>query len=275
MLKQPAAQSQFGSRTAGWDALFASVDELARRRPCLLETDVQKQIQPRLIGQLEQGMCAMPLYRIASVPQPFSQFDALLAAQRSPTGAGASLDGVQVVKAYNVAGTYYVRQGHGHIAQAQARGQLFLQARVSECLLDRSGQPAQIIQVLAEAEREEFFRYYQLPLAHPAHECCSTVLGSFGELSKHIGHIQSLRQRPTTEPCALAFWYDQFYEPMLRLLRRCQIMAAFPYASEFDLYVWAAQHTQNAALPLETWPRQIRRNVVLLWLACQKPVSTE
>lgn len=271
MIEQRAVQSQPDSHVNGWDALFASVDELVRRRPSLLANDTDIQNKPRLLGQIEHGLCAVPLYRVSSEPQLPAMLETILSGPDDSAAPSTNQVG-PVIQLYAVEKHYTVRRGHLHVAQAHAKGQLFLQAQVTECLVDRAGTQRQITELLHALERDEFFRSYSVPPLHPVGDLRTLTLGSFAALSTHIGQIQTLRQRPSTEPCAMLFWYDTFYTPLLHLTHRCNLMRVFPECSELDLYLWAAQHTGTSATTptLGEWPQQIRHRIEALWQATQR-----
>lgn len=97
-----------------------------------------------------------------------------------------------------------------------------------------------------EMERADFFANTQLDVLRPAQTIEFTELGSYQLVKEHIGFHKYLKevelQEPLSYQAAVASWYDQVYEPLVRLIREKNLLDQFSKRTEADLYLWLVQH---------------------------------
>lgn len=271
MAKQSISQARTEMRIGGWDALVASVDELLQRRPQNIQQDAEE-AKPLLQEQIDCGICAVPIYRIALGTQPEPPFERWLSPQPASVLPVSQPDQqVQPIELYKVGETYYLRNGYRQVAAARGRSQLFLRAHVIEYLSDGSARSVDVLHMLIAREQAEFFKQLPFPGNHPAHAFTTSSLGTFDTLAAHIAQARGVLggYNQYDEQGLLAAWYDRVYLPLARLIRRRHLMAHFPAYSEVDLFLWAVNRhgPWDGNQSLAERMRQARRNLGALWIA--------
>jgi hypothetical protein len=234
-------------------AMRAAIDDLIRDRPpsLLLSSAAPLTIRARLDRRLKSA----PIYQIISQPARYHDLDrqlipARVGAPASRPGAGQSL-----IELYQIAETFFVKDGSRRIAEARARGQLFLLARVTECIVD--GEPADPADIYAQLLREEY-RDFQaatdLAQLRPAQQIACTALGGYAELLRQIeavrAELSARSGRPIEFHSAAASWHDLLYQPAITALRRQRLPEELATRTETDLYIWAAARATQP--PTET-----------------------
>jgi hypothetical protein len=223
-------------------AMRAAIDDLIRRRPPSLLTNSPTQLTIR--ARIDRGLKSAPIYQIINRPARYDDIDQLLA----PAGAGAAAgraDAEQaLIELYQVAETYFVKDGNQRVCEARARGQLFLLARVTEYQIQGALEdPADIYAHLLLDERQRFLCFTGLNQISPAQHIECTALGSYAELIRQIeayGAELAVRLGGTIErELAVASWYDSLYAPITAALRRQRLLEELPGRREADLYLWA------------------------------------
>ena len=80
----------------------------------------------------------------------------------------------------------------------------------------------------------------------PGLEMEFTDTGRYDEVLRHVhGHKYFINQSKPYEipfPEALLSWYDEVYEPLVRLMASEDILIHFPGRQAADLYVWIVGH---------------------------------
>ncbi len=243
MTDQPVLQSQVEESGGGWDALSASVHELIRRRPSLASSR-DTSWRPRFVKRIDHGHRAVPIYKIVLTEAPREHFERFLGHPRPRVHAPARLGGNQPIDVYQVGDLFFIKDGHRRVADARARGLLFLSANVTEFILDTpTMRQNEIIDLLIQHERDEFFSRHAYAAPHPALLLESRILGSYARLSWHIELFRSelLKMCPEAEHEAHIRWYDDVYRPIAHTIQSRGIATAFPSHGEADLYIWAIE----------------------------------
>jgi hypothetical protein len=104
-------------------AMRAAIDDLIRHRPPSLLLNSAAQITIRT--RLDRGLKSAPIYQIIGQPARYDDLDHWLAPARVSAAGGRADAGQALVELYQVAETYFVKDGNRRIAEARARGQLF------------------------------------------------------------------------------------------------------------------------------------------------------
>ncbi len=255
------------THVGGWEALYASVDDLIRRRPHAASVGPLLNAAPSVRECAERGVCVVPIYRVTIGAPNFALFDRWLPQQEAGVPFAPFDWAAQPIALYQVGETYYVRDGHREVAQARARSQLFLRAHVVDVRLDTVVQPDDALPLLLAHERAEFFARHGFSNAHPLTTATVTVLGSLPRLSAHLDLWRGLQHRSTGERM-LQCWSDELFVPMLRLMRRRNVLRSFPNCGEIDLFLWALdrQGPLTDDQPVRDRLRLARRNIIALWL---------
>jgi hypothetical protein len=223
----------------------AAVDDLIRERPCsLLSSATQLPIRARR----DRGLKSAPIYQIIGSPARYDDLDRQLASARAGVATGRYSAGASLIELYQIAGTYFVKDGSRRITEARARGQLFLLARVTECIID--GAPDDPADIHAQLLREEYCDFQaitDLAQTRPALPLVCTALGGYAELLRQIDAIRSERAAELGHPIdlqvAAASWHDSLYQPVVAALRHQHLPEELASRTETDLYIWATSHS--------------------------------
>jgi len=237
-------------------AMRAAVDDLIRRRPPSLLAGADTAAQSTIQARFDRGLRSAPIYQIISQPARYDDFDRVLTPAGSSTADGRAGTGNALIELYQVADTYFVKDGNRRVSEGRARGQLFLLARVTEYQIDGAlDDPADMYAQLLLEEYQEFQAITELAQMRPAQPIECTALGSYAEL---IRQIEAFRAALATwlgcaieRPVAVASWYDALYAPITTALRRQHLLEQLPGRREADLYLWFTSLLRyNAQMPL-------------------------
>ena len=230
-------------------AMRAAIDDLIRHRPpsLLLSSPAQHTIRSRLY----RGLKSAPIYQIIGQPARYDDLDQSLVSVRSfPTPDSAS-PGRALIELYQVAETYFVQDGHRRVAEARARGQLFLLARVTECVIEGAlDDPADMHAQLLLEEYRDFEATTDLGHLRPTHQIACTALGGYTTLLHQVdmyrAELATWLGRPIDQSLAVAGWYDTLYLPVISALRHQHVLDVLPGRSETDLYIWVTSRAARS-----------------------------
>jgi hypothetical protein len=241
-------------------AMRAAIDDLIRHRPPSLLSSSVAQLTMR--ARLDRGLKSAPIYQIIGQPARYADFDRWLApAQASLAGSRAGT-GQALIELYQIAETYFVKDGNRRVAEARARGQLFLLARVTECVLDGDfDDPSDLHAQLLQEEYRDFLSATELDRLRPAQQIACTALGGYPELLRQIelfrAELSAGSDHLIERTVAVASWYDTLYLPVVAALRYQHVLDKLPERSETDLYIWVTNSIARPladAIPLEIPP---------------------
>jgi hypothetical protein len=228
----------------------AAIDDLIRDRPPSLLINSGATITIRT--RLDRGLKSAPIYQIIGHPARYDDLDRWLTP--ACVGAVASRAGAEqaLIELYQVGETYFVKDGNRRVAEARARGQLFLLARVTECIIDGLlDDPVDMHAQLLREEYRDFQAASELAQLRPAQQIAWTSLGGCAELMRqidvHRAELSAYLGRPIERHVAVASWYDMLYLPIVTALRCQPVLENMPGRSETDLYIWV---TNRSSQPL-------------------------
>jgi hypothetical protein len=230
-------------------AMRATIDDLIRDRPPSL---LSSPAQLRIHAQHYRGLKSAPIYQIIGRPARYDDLDRRLAPAHISAADHHAASAQTLIELYQVGETYFVKDGNRRVAEARARGQLFLLARVTECMIDGAlDDPADMYAQLLHEEYRDFQAITELALLRPAQQSACTGLGGYAEL---LRQIEAFRAElavwlgcPIERQVAVATWYDSLYLPIISALRRQHVLENLPGRCETDLYIWV---TGQATRPL-------------------------
>jgi len=145
------------------------------------------------------------------------------------------------VRLYKVGDAFFVEDGNHRISVASSRGATTIQAEITEFSTDIMVDPADIPEMILNAEREAFLRRTGLDVSRPGQDIRLTSLGAYETLLKHIdGHryFRGLEGVSLTPAEAAVSWYDRVYQPLIEIFRSTGVLDGTPDRTEADLYVW-------------------------------------
>jgi hypothetical protein len=158
------------------------------------------------------------------------------------------------VELYQVGETYFVKDGNHRVSVAREQGQQFIDAWVIELHVP--------VPVASSGDLENWVRR-QDALEFAARTGLVTIeLSLCGQYTKLLEHIHvhqwflgTHRDRKVPWQEAVSSWYEHVYQPVVEVVRECEVLAEFPGRTEADLYLWLSEHQwflreQGAEAPL-------------------------
>jgi hypothetical protein len=241
-------------------AMRAAIDDLILHRPPSLLINSAAQLTIR--ARLDRGLKSAPIYQIIGRPARYDDLDRWLAPAHVSAAGGRAGPGQALIELYQVAETYVVKDGNRRVAEARARGQLFLLARVTECVIDGAlDDPADMHAQLLREEYRDFQAATDLAQLRPAQQIACTALGGYAELIRQIeayrAELAAWLGHPIERHVAVASWCDSLYLPVIAALRRQHVLEELPGRGETDLYIWVTNRTTRPlaqAIPVESPP---------------------
>jgi hypothetical protein len=151
------------------------------------------------------------------------------------------------VDLYKIGDIYFVRDGNHRVSVARQQGQAYIDAFVTELIVDVPLTPdLSMRDLLLKEEYSDFLEWTNLHALRPDERIEFSELGGYLDLVRHInGHRYYLgqqRQRDISRDEAVADWYDNVYMPIVRVIREQGVLRYFPGRTEADLYRWIADH---------------------------------
>ncbi len=157
--------------------------------------------------------------------------------------------GLPPVELYQVGEVYFVWDGNHRVSVARAQGAPTIEARVWEYPCPVPLHPDDNLDdLIIKQEYLEFLERTQLHRLHPEQRIEFTSPGRYRELLEHIAvHRYYLGQEQNREiPAeeAVSSWYVNVYQPIIRAIRKQDVLKQFPGRTEADFYIWAS-HWQH------------------------------
>jgi hypothetical protein len=206
-------------------------------------------------GQHYIGLKQIPINQVVGSVGRYHDFDrAFLPRLQSSSGRWMSIDeahlqdiGLPAIEVYKIGSAYFVKDGNHRVSVARERGQVFIDAAVTEIevpvLIDAT---LSIDDLIRKKEQAEFFEQTQLKALRPDAAIELTVPGGFDKLLEHIHTHRWFEgerlKRPILWEEAVLDLYDQVYIPLINIIRQNGIMKQFPGRTEADLYLWVIEH---------------------------------
>ncbi len=164
-------------------------------------------------------------------------------AREALTGSGP----VRPIAVYRIDQVYFVVDGNHRVSVARQLGDTHIWAYVTDVETKVSLTPDIDPEALIlKAEYTDFLEQTHLDERRPKARMSVTVPGQYEVLEEEIRNHQ-LRmdlEQTTDTPYheAVTDWYDRVYTPVVRVIRRRNILRYFPGRTETDLYVWVSEH---------------------------------
>lgn len=220
----------------------------------LLPFDAVKDRLP-IQGQHYIGLCQVPIDQIVGSMGRYRDFDrAFVPLQKRTKDRWVSIDkahyesiSLPAVELYKMGDVYFVRDGNHRVSVARERGQLIVDAFVTEIDIPI---PLTIDDKLADLElKGEYARFIeqtQLSQLRPEADLKLTLPGEYKRIIEHISvHRWYLgEQRNTDIPYseAVVSWYDNVYSPLARIIQDQHLVSHFPNRTVGDLYLWIIEY---------------------------------
>jgi nucleotide-binding universal stress UspA family protein len=157
------------------------------------------------------------------------------------------LTGLPPIDVYQIGQAYFVCDGNHRVSAARQMGVTHIQAYVTEIETEVPLTPdVQPDDLILKAELAEFLEDTRLKKIRPAAELSVTLPSQYPvlrdqiEVHRYLLGVQQQRDVPLAE--AAVYWYDQVYTPVIRTIRKLNVLHEFTGRTETDLYVWASEH---------------------------------
>lgn len=157
--------------------------------------------------------------------------------------------GLSPIDVYQVDQVYFVLDGHHRVSIAKEIGATHILANViqihTKVPLNPDDQPDDLI---IKAEYAEFLELTKLDESRPEANLIVTAPGQYSHLIEQIECHRFLLAEINQPGISITFkraaaeWYDDIYEPVVRIIRWRGILRDFPGRTETDLYLWVSEH---------------------------------
>jgi hypothetical protein len=151
---------------------------------------------------------------------------------------------------YEIGGVYFVRDGNHRVSVAKMQGVEFIDAEVISLTTEMNIKPSmttdELTAELIEYEKNIFYtetlfgdltEYWDMNFSAP---------GRYDVIYNHIlVHKYYLNEDIEEEihfNNAIVSWYNNVYNPVIKIIREQWLLANFPGRSEADLYEWIIKH---------------------------------
>ncbi len=171
--------------------------------------------------------------------------------------------GLPPIEVYQVGDAFFVHDGNHRVSVARQLGAHHIQAYVTEVHtkvpLSPDDQPDDLI---LKSEYAEFLEHTKIDRLLPGVNFILTVPGQYRRLEEHIQvhhYFMGLdQQRDVPYDEAVLHWYEEYYLPIVEIIRERGILRDFPGRTETDLYLWISEHR---AILAEDFGQEIRPEI--------------
>jgi len=234
-----------------WRSVFQLIQK--KNNELLPFEEVLKHIPMR--GQNYIGVRQIETEKIIGSVSRYNDFDrAFLPRQTHTRSRWESIDRAHFkqiilppIEVYKVGDFYFVKDGNHRVSVAREKGQVYVDALVTE--VHTSGKITRDTDVNAlvlEQEYSEFLRQTRLNEFYPGEDFRFSIPGQYEKVLQHISvhrwFMGEKLTRPVTDEEAVKGWHREVYLPLVRIIRKHQILNAFPARTEMDLYFWIIEH---------------------------------
>lgn len=220
-----------------------------------------------ITGQHYIGLKQIPVDEIVGSVGRYQDFDrAFLPRQTSTSGRWMSIDRAHLqdiilppIDVYKLGSAYFVKDGNHRVSVARERGQAFIDAYVTEVdapvPIDAG---MNIDDLIRKQEYAEFMLQTHLNKLVPGADIAFSIPGQYGKLLDHISvhrwYLGEQLGREVSYEDAVKHWYDEVYQPLVRIIQEQGILNEFPGRTEADLYLWIIEHL---AFLREEWQEDV------------------
>ncbi|MCJ7722644.1 MAG: hypothetical protein MUP03_00780 [Anaerolineales bacterium] len=227
---------------------------LSGRSNTLLSFDAIKE-KLHIGGPIYRGLLTVRIDQIVGSLDRYEQFDKAFLPKQDLTSDRwlrinhAFYDDISLppVVLYKVGNVYFVVDGHHRVSVARQQGQEFIDAEVRECSTKIDIQPDLKLEDLEILHAKvHFLERTGLDRIRPKAKIKLTIPDGFSRMLEHIGVHRYFMgidlQRDISEGEAITHWFDTVYLPIVKVIRKSDILNDFPDKTEGDLYLWVLDH---------------------------------
>ncbi len=208
-----------------------------------------------LKGQSFQGMQQIETDKIIGSVSRYQEFDrAFLPRQTHTRERWENIDKAYYqdvilppIDVYQIGEIYFVKDGNHRVSVARERGQAFMDAYVVKIAIPGNlDKNANLDQLILEQEYLGFIETTNLDELAPNEDFHFSIAGQYDKLLNHISvhrwFMGEKLQRQVEEREAVLGWLNEVYRPLVRIIRKYEILKEFPQRTETDLYLWIIEH---------------------------------
>ena len=212
----------------------------------------------RAVGSADRGLKEIPIEKIIGSVGRYTDFTrSFLPRHDSDESRWAHVmsamtnvraQGLPPIEVYQVGDVYFVKDGHHRVSIAKQLGVNSIEAYVTEVRtkvpLTSDVQPDDLI---VKAEYAEFLERTRLDRFRHV-DLSTTVPGQYEKLQEQIEsyrrRIKQKENRELTLEEAASRWCDEWYLPLIEVIRDQGILRDFPDRTEADMYLWVLEHRE-------------------------------
>ena len=229
-------------------------ERLTGHRSSLIPFDYLQHIV-EVTNRRYRGIQAVPLTQIIGSLDRSNDFDrSFLPVQEHSRSKwihveAANLQGVALpaISLYKVGEAYFVVDGHHRVSVARRRGQVFIDAEVTEV---QSRVPVSASLTLKDLDLlgpyRDFIAATRLDVLRPGVDISVTRPDYYARLLDHIRVHQYFmdieRKQEINWEAAVIDWYDRTYLPFIKAIRKQHLLHDFARQTEANLYLWVIEH---------------------------------
>lgn len=206
-------------------------------------------------GQHYIGLKQVPMDQIIGSVSRYQDFDrAFLPRQTHTRDRWESVDRAHLqdvilppVELYKLGNVYFVKDGNHRVSVAREKGQVYIDAYVIEIEIPISLESdIELHDLVLKKEQAQFYHTTKLNELIPEASIEFSIPGQYGKLLEHIRvHRwfmgEKLKHR-IDDKIAVTGWYEDVYLPLIKIIRRRNILKEFRGRTEADLYLWIIEH---------------------------------
>jgi hypothetical protein len=250
-----ARVSQANFHEARRRSLVAAILDTLRRQPNDMLSFEEVRARLNVRGQRYLGHQTVALDHIVGSEGRYSDFDRRFLPrsdtlkQRWSNISRAQLEDIALppVELYKIGDAYFVRDGNHRVSVARQQGQAYIDAYLTELIVDVPlGPDLSVRDLLLKEEYSDFLEWTDLHLLRPDERIEFSELGGYLDLVRHINahryYLGQERGQEIGREEAVASWYDNVYLPIVRAIREQGVLRHFSGRTEADLYRWIMEH---------------------------------
>jgi hypothetical protein len=215
--------------------------------------EVRKRLPLR--GQHYIGLKQVLLDQIIGSVSRYQDFDrAFLPKQTHTRDRWESVDRAHLqdvilppIELYKLGNVYFVKDGNHRVSVARERGQAYIDANVIEIDVPVSLESdLELHDLVLKQEQAYFYEQTGLQDLHPDANIEFSVPGQYSKLIEHIRvhrwYMGESLQHEISDSEAVDGWYKEVYLPLIKIVRKRNILKEFRGRTEADLYLWIIEH---------------------------------
>ncbi|MGD1823370.1 MAG: transcriptional regulator [Pleomorphochaeta sp.] len=157
------------------------------------------------------------------------------------------------ISVYKLGQWYFVRDGNHRVSVAKSQGSEFIDADIveldSQIPLKQGMTMRDLRKKVVDFERQEFLNQYHFEDILPINEIVFSASGMYPEVLNHINvhkyYLNEDSEKEIPYEKAVKSWYNTVYAPIIKEVRKLNLLSSFPGNTEGDLYIWIVRHWEE------------------------------